>query len=193
MAHDISNSLDLAGIQSLASAALPSAQKAAASGVASLDGSTNVVQHSSWEGAANGVATLNGSSLVNQHSIFEGQPNGVATLNATSGLTLTELLFPVSSVQTIGFTATTAFSVWLCNSNTVGTFSATLPTANTVPNGFRLSFINLSPTNTNHVSIVVGGGNSIFANGGTTLTNGGSIFQSSTFITDGVNTWYQIV
>lgn len=170
MAHDISNSLDLAGIQALASAALPSAQKAAANGVASLNASTKVVERLAYEGVASGVATL----------------------NAASGLTLTQLLFPASTTQTVGFTASTAFSLWVCNSNTVGSFNATLPTANTVPNGFRVSFINLSPSGANSVTIITGGGNSLIAQTGATVLNSGDN-PSVTFITDGVNTWYQIV
>jgi hypothetical protein len=63
---------------------LAAAWGGAASTLATLDGSVEVVERLAYEGDASGVATLNGSTQVVERLAYEGAASGVATLNGSS-------------------------------------------------------------------------------------------------------------
>jgi hypothetical protein len=165
---------------------LTKVEKAAASGLATLDGSTKVVQRLSYEAVNGGVATLDGSGKVVQHSSFEGLANGLATLDASGKVPLTQLpLAPVSPAQTTGFTTVATYATWICNT-TGGTFTATIQLANSVPNGFIVRFVN---TGTNALNVAVSGSDTLVANASSVA---GSANHAAGFVSDGVSKWYQV-
>ncbi len=215
MSKTIASSLDLAGVksdadaaQTTASAAIPLAQKAAANGVASLNGSSAVVQDPASKGQANGVASLDGTTKVPNAQVAgvlastdltdsaslertanKGAANGYAPLNASSLVPQANLpvisaahqALPISASQTAAFSVTTAFTIWLVNT-TAGGFAASLPAANSVPNGFPAIFNNKGSANNLTVT----------PNGGDTTDVASVPFGTIVRLaSDGVSAWRQ--
>lgn len=85
--------------QTTANAAIPLTQKAAASGVASLNGASLVVQEPASKAQASGIASLNGSSLVVQDPASKGQASGLATLDGTTKVPAAQLTGVLASTD----------------------------------------------------------------------------------------------
>ena len=67
------------------------AKRAAASGLASLDASSKVVQEPASKGLASGIASLDASSKVIQEPASKGAASGIATLDASSRVPAAQL------------------------------------------------------------------------------------------------------
>lgn len=161
-------------------------EKAAASGLASLDGSSKLVQRLAYENVNGGVATLDGSSKVVQRSAVEGIANGVATLDASVRVPIAQLFMaPVSPVQTGTFSANATYGLWVIDTSG-GSGTMNLPAANSVPNGFIIRAAKTSGAN--NVTIAPNGGDTI--SGATSLAGGG--YESFSYASDGVSKWYQV-
>lgn len=117
---------------------------ATASGLATLDANSKVVQHSSFEGVASGVATLNASTKVVERLSYEAAASGVATLDADSKLvqdakTLQGKLFAsvMAAVTITSGTNTGTAAFVLSGITTLAVVTATLQNADILAAGER--------------------------------------------------------
>lgn len=115
-----------------------------ASGLATLDGSTKIVERLAYEGAASGVATLTAGSLVAQEPASKAAANGLASLNSSSKVIQTALNADLATSATNAANATLLLGMTSDANNLTGQVAKVIRSGSftdTITNSIRSTFI----------------------------------------------------